>query len=78
MKNEAGTLKIPLGRAVKWTIERAYAGEVLASGEAQLDAEGGWNGTWTPPMDSPVGEFVLKAVIGGQPTLASPFSDSGI
>jgi alpha-2-macroglobulin len=65
-EDHSGTLKIPLRRALKWTIERAYASEVLASGEAQLDAEGGWNGTWTPPTDSPIGEFVLKAVIGGQ------------
>jgi alpha-2-macroglobulin len=72
-EDQAGALKIPLGRAVKWTIERAYAGEVLASGEAQLDAEGGWNGTWMPPMDSAVGEFILKAVVGDQPTSPARF-----
>ena len=72
-EEQTGTLKIPAGRAVKWTIERAHVGEVLAGGEAQLDAEGGWNGTWTSPMDSPVGEFVLKAVINGQPTLPARF-----
>ena len=72
-EDQGGTLKIPLGRAVQWTIERAYASEVLASGEAQLDAEGGWNDTWTPPTDSPVGDFVLKAVIGGQPSAPARF-----
>ncbi len=72
-EEQVGMLKIPLGRSVKWTIERAYASEVLASGQAQLDPEGGWNGTWTPPLDSPVGEFVLKAVIGGQPTSPARF-----
>ncbi len=56
-EEEGGALKIPAGRAVKWTIERAYVSEVLASGESKVDAEGGWNGTWTPPEDSPVGEF---------------------
>ncbi len=62
-----GALKIPAGRAVKWTIERAYASEVLASGETKVDAEGGWNGTWTPPEDGPVGDFVVKGLIDGQP-----------
>ncbi len=62
-----GALKVPVGRPVKWTIERAYVSEVLTSGESKVDAEGGWNGTWTPPEDSPVGEFVLKGLIGGQP-----------
>ena len=65
-EEQAGVLKIPAGRTVKWTTERAYASEVLASGEAQVDTEGAWNGTWTPPMDSPVGDFVLKGEIGGQ------------
>jgi alpha-2-macroglobulin len=72
-EDHAGTLKIPVERAVKWTIERAYASEVLASGESRLDAEGSWNGSWTPPTDSPVGEFVLKAMIGGQATAPARF-----
>ena len=66
-EEEAGALKIPSGRQVRWTIERAYAGEVLASGESKVDAEGGWSGMWTPPQDAPVGEFVVKALIGGIP-----------
>ena len=66
-EGEGGALKVPVGRAVNWTIERAYASEILTSGESKLDAEGGWNGTWMPPGDSPVGEFVLKGLIGGQP-----------
>lgn len=48
-EEQGGALKIPAARKVKWTIERVYANEVLASGETKVDAEGGWNGTWTPP-----------------------------
>ena len=66
-EEQAGALKIPSGRAVKWTIERAYAGELLASGEGKVDTEGGWSGMWTPPQDAPVGDFVVKALIGGLP-----------
>jgi alpha-2-macroglobulin len=66
-EEQGGALKVPAGRAVKWTIERAYAGEVLASSESKVDAEGAWNGTWTPPEDSPVGDFVVRGLIGGQP-----------
>jgi len=66
-EEQGGSLKVSPGRAVKWTIERAYASEVLASGEGKVDAEGGWNGIWTPPQDSPVGDFIVKAFIGGQP-----------
>ena len=66
-EEQAGVLKIPSGRPVKWMIERAYAGEVLASGEGKVDTEGGWSGMWTPPQDAPVGDFVVKALIGGLP-----------
>jgi uncharacterized protein YfaS (alpha-2-macroglobulin family) len=66
-EEQGGSLKIPMGRAVKWTIERDYAGELLASGQSKVDADGGWNGNWTPPEDAPVGEFVVKALVGGQP-----------
>ncbi|MGA7214957.1 MAG: alpha-2-macroglobulin family protein, partial [Terrimicrobiaceae bacterium] len=62
-----GSLKIPTGRPIKWTIERAYAGEAHAAGESKVDAEGGWSGAWAPPQDAPVGEFIVKALIGGQP-----------
>ena len=72
-EGQAGVLKIPTSRTVKWTIERAYASEVLASGEAPLDAEGAWNGTWTAPVDSPVGDFILKPVIGGQVAMPTHF-----
>lgn len=66
-EEQGGALKIPAARKVKWTIERVYANEVLASGETKVDAEGGWNGTWTPPQDSAVGDFVVKGLIEGQP-----------
>ena len=66
-EEQGGALKIPSGRPVKWTIERAYASEVLAGGQGKVDAEGGWSGMWTPPRDAPVGDFVLTALIGGQP-----------
>jgi hypothetical protein len=59
-------LRAPSERTVKWTIERAYAGEVLASGDTKVDTEGGWHGAWTLPEGSPVGDFVVKALIGGQ------------
>jgi alpha-2-macroglobulin len=66
-EEQGGSLKVPTGRAVKWTIERDYAGELLASGQSKVDADGGWSGAWMPPEDAPVGEFVVKALIGGQP-----------
>ncbi len=66
-EEQAGALKIPSGRAVKWTIERAYAGELLASGEGKVDTEGGWSGMWSAPQGAPVGDFVVKALIGGLP-----------
>ncbi|HEY5706630.1 MAG TPA: alpha-2-macroglobulin family protein [Terrimicrobiaceae bacterium] len=66
-EEQGDSLKVPSGRAVQWTIERVYAGDVLASGKSKVDAEGGWSGMWTPPPDAPVGDFMLKALIGGQP-----------
>ncbi len=66
-EEQSGALRIPSGRPVRWTIERAYSSEVLADGQGKVDAEGGWNGMWTPPQDAPVGDFVLKALIGGLP-----------
>ena len=66
-EEQGDSLKVSSGRAVKWTIERAYAGEVLASGKDKVDAEGGWSGTWMPPQDTPVGDFIVKALIDGQP-----------
>jgi alpha-2-macroglobulin len=66
-EEQGGSLKIPAGRAVKWTIERDYAGELLASGQSKVDADGGWSGSWIPPEDAPVGELVVKALVGGQP-----------
>ena len=68
VREEQGvSLKVPSGRAVKWTIERAYAGDVLAIGKGKVDAEGGWSGMWMPPQDTPVGDFIVKALIDGQP-----------
>jgi alpha-2-macroglobulin len=66
-EEQGDSLKVPSARAVKWTIEREYAGEVLASGKGKVDAEGGWSGMWVAPQDSPVGDFVVRALIGGQP-----------
>ncbi|MGA7901674.1 MAG: alpha-2-macroglobulin family protein [Terrimicrobiaceae bacterium] len=66
-EEQGGSLKIPTGRAVKWTIERDYAGELLATGQSKVDGDGGWSGSWIPPENAPVGEFVVKALVGGQP-----------
>lgn len=67
-----GSLAIPRGKTVKWSIEKRYGGsEVLATGEAKVDAEGSWNGAWTPPENAPLGDFVVKAAIDGQ-TPGSP------
>jgi len=66
-EEQSGSLKIPAGRAVQWTIKREYANEVLAQGTAKVDAEGGWNGLWQPPADGPVGGFQLKVDLDGQP-----------
>ena len=62
-----GLLKIPTGQPVKWTIERNY-NEVLASGQTKVDAEGGWNASWTPPEDGPLGYFTIKTTINAVPT----------
>lgn len=62
-----GTLRVASGQPVKWSIEPAYGGEVFASGETKVDAEGGWHGTWTPPADGPLGALVVRVTVGGVP-----------
>lgn len=66
-KDTAGTLQIPTGRTVKWTIGRSYGGDVFASGETKIDAHGGWAGRWTPPPDAPLGELAVKALLDNTP-----------
>ena len=66
-EEQNGSLKIPAGRLVEWSIERGLAGEVLASGQSEVDAEGAWNGIWMPPENAPVGEFFVRTLVGGQP-----------
>jgi uncharacterized protein YfaS (alpha-2-macroglobulin family) len=65
-EESGGLLKIPAGQPVKWTIERNY-NEALASGQAKVDAEGGWNASWTPPEDGPLGYFSIKTTINNVP-----------
>ncbi|HRJ70705.1 MAG TPA: MG2 domain-containing protein [Terrimicrobiaceae bacterium] len=61
-----GALKIPAGTPVKWSIQRGSGGELMASGETKIDAQGGWNGAWNPPADGPVGEYTVKASVNGR------------
>lgn len=62
-----GELRVASGQTVKWSIEPAYGGEVFASGETKVDAEGGWHGAWTPPADGPLGALVVRVTVGGVP-----------
>ena len=62
-----GTLQVAAGKPVKWTIEPAYGGEVFATGETRVDAEGGWNGRWTPPVGGFIGALTVKVTVGDVP-----------
>lgn len=66
-EENASGLAVPVGKAVKWTIKRDGAGEVLASGETKVDSHGGWYGRWTPPGQGVLGEFSIGATLGGIP-----------
>ncbi len=66
-EEQGDTLKIPAGKAIKWTIESAYGSEVFASGQTKVDAEGGWNGRWTPPDGSRLGDMAVKAMLDNVP-----------
>ncbi len=63
-EESGGSLKIPAGQPIRWTIERGYGNEVFASGQGKVDENGGWHGKWMPPAEGPLGEFVLKAWLG--------------
>lgn len=61
-------LVMSAAKTVTWSLERQYGGsEVIASGEAKLDANGSWNAQWTPPEDSGLGDFCVKVQVAGQP-----------
>ncbi len=63
-----GGLTIPAGASVNWRIEKQYGSqEAVAEGAAKLDAEGSWNGQWTPAEGSAVGDFVVRCVLDGTP-----------
>ncbi len=68
---EQGKNIIPPRQTIQWKIQQPYAREVLASGEAKLDADGGWNATWTPPTGAMLGYFHVIATLDdfelGQP-----------
>jgi uncharacterized protein YfaS (alpha-2-macroglobulin family) len=61
----SGALTIPKSLPIKWTIQKRYSSEVLANGEAKLDANGSWNGSWEPPENAPLGEFSVKSTYDG-------------
>lgn len=63
-----GGLTIPAGTSVTWRIEKQYGSqEAVAEGTAKLDAEGSWNGQWTPAEGSAVGDFVVRCLLSGTP-----------
>lgn len=65
-EEKSGVLAVPPAQTVKWTVEREYGSEVFANGESKLDADGSWNGSWLPPDESQLGNFIIKAKLGGR------------
>lgn len=61
-----GALRVPSGTPVRWTIQHAIQGPV-ASGQTIVDAAGGWNGSWTPPENGPLGTFFIQATVDDMP-----------
>jgi hypothetical protein len=59
-------INIPAAQGVvSWQIKQPYGQEVFASGTSKLDENGGWHGTWTPPDDSRLGDFVVTGSLSG-------------
>lgn len=52
------------GADVTWEVV-SEGGEVIASGAARSNASGGWNGAWTAPAEGRLGEFQVRAKVGG-------------
>ncbi len=64
-----GVLQVAAGQTVSWSIEPAYGGggEVLAKGETKVDAEGGWNGKWLPPVNGFIGPLGIRVSVDEVP-----------
>lgn len=63
-RNDAGELVAPAGAKLAWRVESEDRGDRVAEGTTTVNAFGGWDATWTPPLQGRLGGFRITARIG--------------
>ena len=69
--SEHGTLHVPAGKSVHWTVANTESAEPAMQGDAIVDPEGGWEAEWAIATNAKLGDYRLACMIKGVKKSAS-------